>query len=596
MKILILFLSLALASSVEAQSFTGTNVTTTNLTAGTAVVTGTMNVGGGATVTGSLTGFTNVLPATNLPPFIPGSYSAFATNFLVLGCSWEAGVNGNTGAVQSGLSYVNQAAAMEGWNLNQQGFPGNYVLYNVNSAFTNTIYPHNVTLYDLMINDATEIEWTNGYWPQYELAQLVYQCFATGDPGMFTGAYMKTNGANLGGGLMGGWTKSVNPNVPGYTSTTNGAYVNITNCFGRTIFLCVEGWSNGTAAPFNLWIDGSQYKAQFQPVAYWGDTAFGSQLYGSNSAPIIPFQITGLSESMHSVTITNLGFGAYTNLTIDYIACPDMRSNTPSLIVAKSPNVLCASSGGWNTFYTWATSNVMVLNQAGINNAYLWDMARALPYGPHGTESCSHPTPQEYTNLASAFVSDMGLNIPQFPPQNAYSLSVTGGGNLSFPINFNSMNGYGNMLTWQELTPGLALAINSASDYPVWTITDRGGDYSSLDSVGWYELHFPNGGVGVTGLMTLTNGATNLGSFSAAGGFADNNLLTNASFVTTTGCTNTGTNNLQILGFTGTSVTLTNTVSKYHVSLGTISSPQNITLNPNYGLTGSSCAAATTLY
>jgi hypothetical protein len=61
--------------------------------------------------------------------------------------------------------------------------------------------------------------------------------------------------------------------------------------------------------------------------------------------------------------------------------------------------------------------------------------------------------------------------------------------------------------------------------------------------------------------------------------------------VGTAGITNTLTINYRLMGFTGTSVTQTNTSTHTTFSRGTITTPSDIILQPNEAVRGSSCAA-----
>lgn len=86
-----------------------------------------------------------------------------------------------------------------------------------------------------------------------------------------------------------------------------------------------------------------------------------------------------------------------------------------------------------------------------------------------------------------------------------------------------------------------------------------------------------------TNAVYLAGTATSYGLGSSA---------TNATLaVGTAGITNTLTINYRLLGFTGTTVTQTNTVTHTSFSRGTVTTPTDIVLQPNEGVRGSSCAA-----
>lgn len=83
----------------------------------------------------------------------------------------------------------------------------------------------------------------------------------------------------------------------------------------------------------------------------------------------------------------------------------------------------------------------------------------------------------------------------------------------------------------------------------------------------------------MAGITTTTNG---VGTFP-----------TDTLSMTATGLTNSLLKDLQVLGFTGTSVTFYDN-AKNSISMGTITNPQTITLQPGGALAGSSCAASGT--
>jgi len=59
-----------------------------------------------------------------------------------------------------------------------------------------------------------------------------------------------------------------------------------------------------------------------------------------------------------------------------------------------------------------------------------------------------------------------------------------------------------------------------------------------------------------------------------------------------TGYTNTGMKSIRVFGFTGTTVTFSNALSKINFPIGNISNPgQMLILQPNESLTGTTCAA-----
>ena len=97
----------------------------------------------------------------------------------------------------------------------------------------------------------------------------------------------------------------------------------------------------------------------------------------------------------------------------------------------------------------------------------------------------------------------------------------------------------------------------------------------------------------------FNNGLVVLGGLEVQGGIASapgfGSTGTNASYaLNATGITNSGTKTIRLIGFTGNSVTFSNAISGVSCSLGTISAPIWITLNPNECVFGTNCADALT--
>jgi hypothetical protein len=181
-----------------------------------------------------------------------------------------------------------------------------------------------------------------------------------------------------------------------------------------------------------------------------------------------------------------------------------------------------------------------------------------------------------------------------------YTSTNVGDGNLFFypdtvsgeVIGF-GYNGYGDGLTFDGLTAGDGDPIIINLD------TNNGGNIqiNSQVTVG--------GPLGVFGLLTAENGLAVIGPvlgeygapvlfgtpIAATNGIGSYSFDTNL-FVRATGTTNTSPINYQLYGFVGVSVVLTNLVNGFHVSLGTISTPQQIILEPNDALIGTGCSVA----
>lgn len=117
----------------------------------------------------------------------------------------------------------------------------------------------------------------------------------------------------------------------------------------------------------------------------------------------------------------------------------------------------------------------------------------------------------------------------------------------------------------------------------VYGSPDTGGvtNYDAISTGGGvlYGSHSAMGTFSASGLGTFTNGVSS--------------LVTNATLTMAAGgITNTTAIQYTIYGFTGTGVVLTNLSRPINITLGTITAPATIVLQPNDALMGTLCAAA----
>jgi hypothetical protein len=103
-------------------------------------------------------------------------------------------------------------------------------------------------------------------------------------------------------------------------------------------------------------------------------------------------------------------------------------------------------------------------------------------------------------------------------------------------------------------------------------------------------LHIFDGPVSASDEIATSSGIYASGLIETAAGFAS--YATNSLTMNPTGLTNSlGNNNIQILGFSGSSVVYSNSVSSTTITLGTVTG-QTIILKPGCSLTGTDCSAA----
>jgi hypothetical protein len=173
---------------------------------------------------------------------------------------------------------------------------------------------------------------------------------------------------------------------------------------------------------------------------------------------------------------------------------------------------------------------------------------------------------------------------------NLAQFGFISGGYLN-TINANATYGVINGGTQNTVSGAYATAggVNSTATYQgSWVWSDSNGGEADTAPNQWrvsahggffFDSGVINANAGVTStFVTATTGV--------ASTYTNRTLS-----VTTTGITNTLTVNYRILGFTGTSVTQSNSVGPYIFSRGTITVPTDITLQPNEVLKGTSCAA-----
>ncbi len=236
--------------------------------------------------------------------------------------------------------------------------------------------------------------------------------------------------------------------------------------------------------------------------------------------------------------------------------------------VGVSTNSMTATTNGLN-FLTGSTNTLAVTNgDVRVFGRLFADSANMSGTLPLGT-------------MPAGVVTNNFVPVLTLKPAGAESNVVNGiytNGNRLFQLgNVPGQIGVGGL--WlADVTPGAANV----------TVTALGGN-AYLNSSG-------NSSALAVGLVSKVSASATLATFSvpATATFGIGSTSTNMTLLLgTTGITNTLGVKYTLFGFTGTSVILTNTVSLFSTTLGTITTAQNIDLQPNDALRGTSCASVT---
>jgi hypothetical protein len=231
------------------------------------------------------------------------------------------------------------------------------------------------------------------------------------------------------------------------------------------------------------------------------------------------------------------------------------------------------SSGGYNTGIGW---DCMQFMQGGVNDTAVGvEAANGLTTGNENTAiganaledstSASWNTAVGFNALAFNLTGSNNTAIGMGALARCLSSNNVG---VGFNAGLNLTNGFNNIYVGANVPSVVPYNSQSSGNiFPDETNTTRVGMSQTVAYI--------------AGVVVSSNG------------FAS--LCTNTPAMTTTGYTNsfaTVTNNVEFLGFTGTSVVFSNSASKYNQSLGTITTGITFILTPGSSVTGSSCAAA----